>query len=342
MQVTLNKAKFVDVLSKIGKISKTTVFYNNKGLCVQSQMGVSDEFLNIQLNEEVSEIKPFGIDTNNLLEIIKTLSTPEIELQVKDNMLKITDGKKNYTLKLSENVMPTSVDFKITEGISMNMDALLKYMPYFKSVSAISGNTNNIPINIHENIMLATDARRLYRIRLPENMKFFEPTFIYNLNPLIEGDVICCKTDKRLVFARDHDYYSVQLVETSKLTVDELFEGYNEKQKCKVDSSILEDVKNALLIAKNDLGFKVTMKIKDDKINISTTNDFGSFETDYQGVEGSGEITFAVNCEFLKQALEFAFHFHEEVDVMFKDDISALYIVTHNKEIESLLMPIRL
>ncbi len=342
MQVTLNKAKFVDVLSKIGKISKTTVFYNNKGLYVQSNMGESIEFLNIQLNEDSYELVPFGVESSSLLDIVKTMPTDDISLEVKDEILEIKDDKKDYTLRLNKNVMPSSVEFKITEGISMNMDILLKYMPYVKLVTFYSKNENNIPIKFHENIMMATDSRRLYRIRLPEDLKFFEPTFIFSLNQLFEGDIICCKTDKRLVFAKDHNYYSIQLAAPHTIDTDKFFKDYKDDQKIKVNKLILDDINNALLIAKNEEGFKITVEILDDKMKISTSNDFGTFETTHKCVEGKGKIILAVNGDYLKQALEFIFNSHKEAEIMFKDSTSGLYIAAPNKEIEALLMPIRL
>ncbi|MDD5589219.1 MAG: hypothetical protein PHP92_04145 [Candidatus Nanoarchaeia archaeon] len=340
MELKLNKERLLAALTKINKLDDNVIFYSKGGLFIQSRFVDGGEMLNLQLSETELAMDPFGVNGTGLYNIVKSISGDEIGFILEKKNLKISDKDKEYKINISQDVYTPDFKLKISEASSINVDVLLQYIPYVYNVRDKSG-VGYDAIFLKENLIVATDSRRLYKVRLPDDIKFIPQIAIDNLQGFFVGEINYYVDNGLFIIFKGNDYYTIRLLEHSIPEYQPLFDGFTNK--CiKLNKDFLTVIKNALLVYKKDTAM-ITLTIKDKNIVVEADSDeIGSFKEKYTGLSGDGSIKIGMNGHYLKDAIDFISKFDDDFFIKYKDPNKAIYLHTNKFEIEILLMPIRI
>lgn len=340
MEIRIEKNVLINVLNKIGKISKHIIFFHENGsLYAINELIQCDEILKIKLGD-VNQFNPFKLGVNYFLNIIKSIDDETIVITMSDkkNIIKIADKKKKYSLTIDENANVFNV--KITnkkENQKIDIGKMLEYAPHLLSIIDTSG-IQYQGILIKDHYMISTDGRRVYKVKIDE--QFSAPVVILSLKPFLYGEVNYSIEENILYFYDDTTIYGVSLLDFVFPDLKDIFSGYGEKYFF-VDSEFNKIISDALLI--DGVLRKTIFKVKNDKIEIKSLSELGEFTANYNCPQaGCGEIEFSANGDFIKSAVSFVNDFHPEpVCVYFKKNNNALYFKTKDSHIEILCMPLK-
>lgn len=344
-QVRIEKSKLIGALNIVSKVNKKINFYfNHKGCFIQTDLEKhSNEVVVVKLTDDILEIKPFSIGCENVLDIVKSIQSDNITLMFTDTILEISDDKKKYELILIPDPILFNLDVENDTLSQLNMDHILQYIPFFKSVYN-KGDTTLNGFVLRGNNIICTDSRRLYKVRLPQTYLFNPEIYVSDIKDIFKGDVQYATNKDKLIIMQDDSFYKITLLEnTFPKDIESFFDGYEDHIIVKQD--FLDLISNALLIDadnKTDNTYHIILKIKENEISLTRSNTIGGFYTTYKGEGTNSDLTIKVDGLFLKHALEFFNAFSSEVKIYYKTSDQALYLVAPDKEIEVLLMPLRL
>ncbi len=308
----------------------------------------------IKVNEEIKVLTPgeILIPGKTFIEIIKKQSD-ELEIQVINNVMKITSKNYSININLIEVESYPNIDFDII-GEELIIDAN-KFREAIKGISfAAAENDKRIILNginlIAKNNKLrisATDSFRLAttKIDIPsnndfnitimaKNLKDFVPTSINGeVKIKVDENKINLKHESRLIQSRLIDGIYPEL---SRLIPKEY--NYN----LKIDTKVLNDlIDKAIVIYSGDIK-TVKLTIKNNELFIeSKSEEVGNTKISTKEFNWSNnkEFEIAFDSRFMKDALR---QFSGEVNIRFISEFKPFIITSNSKQnLVQLVLPHR-
>ncbi len=377
MKFTIIKNKFLDGLNIVSKaISPTPVFEvlkgikielkNDKMLLTGSDSLVSMEYYinTVEEDKEIITIEQEGeavISARYILDIIRKAPTDIIEIETKDQTIKIKSGKSEYNIQgYDVNDYPEMPYVSKENKITLNskiFNAIIKETIFCTAINDQRPVLEGVNLILEKGYLtaIATDSHRLSKRRLhlqnnEDNKEFnliIPRKALQSIQKIIENsekDLDIFFENNRVVFVYENIVYTVLLISGKYPNTEKLVPSIFE---CKftANSKILYNaVDRVSLVSRDEKNDIIKLNIDENIVNLTSySKELGTAEEEIIAETSSevGKFEIAVSAKFLKEAISAVNS--EEVIIKFSGELTAFIMQPsdYHRDIIQVLLPVR-